>query len=360
MAESNSDSGEKTHDPTAKRLEKAREDGNVAQSRELNILAILALFLISFTIFTKNSTYLFFKKNMGIMNHFYSADLDKHSLYKIFTNSFFEGISFSFPFIISSLFAILASSLLQTNFLFRPQALMPDITKLSPMKGLKRIFGINNIIEMMKSLIKMAIFSFILYGIAKQTLHIAPEAEKWNPLQLLTELSAWFSYATLMILFIQAIIAVFDNLWTRYHRFSKLKMSLQEIKDETKQTEGDPHIKSKQRMIRRKRARQRMMQAVKQSTVVIMNPTHYAIALEYDVLKGSAPILVAKGMNDIAFKIKETAEDSKIPVIRNPQLARNLYPLPLESEIPAEYFPAVAAVIAYVMKLKTAGSRVAQ
>lgn len=359
MAESEgSGGGEKSFDPTLKRLQKAREDGNIPQSRELTILAVLVFFLITLSIFVKTSTHHFAIKLLSLMDGSFGRafdinPIDLNHVWYMTQSSLILAILFALPLILSSLAAILAIDFLQTGFLFRPQAVLPDISRLSPMKGIKKIFGMNNLVETTKTIAKLVVFSFVLYKIFQNTLILARQAEEWSYTNLLHRLYSLFISSTILIVIVQFFIAILDNIWVRYHRFNKLKMSLQDIRDETKETEGDPHVKSRQRMIRRKRARQRMMQAVREATAIIMNPTHYAVAISYDAATDHAPKIIAKGMNDLALRIRDTATDSKIPVIRNPPLARNLYTVPLEAEIPPEYFQAVAAIIAYVIKLKT-------
>ncbi|ACI53168.1 type III secretion exporter [Gluconacetobacter diazotrophicus PA1 5] len=356
MAEG-SGGGEKSQDPTGKRLETAREEGNVAQSRELLMLAILGGFLLVFTMATADSARRFVAHVGGTMEHFDSIPTDMTSIYRIAVQTALEGVLLAAPLVFTGFVVTIACGMLQTGFLYRPQAILPDITRLSPMRGLQRMFGMTNVVEMLKSLTKFVVFGVVLYAVAKGTLHVAPEAERWSMLRLVSELSSWFAYAVLVVLLVQCVIAILDDLWTRYHRIVGLRMSFQDIKDEFRQTEGDPKVKGRLKQMRRRRARRRMLQAVKTATVVITNPTHYAVALSYESGADSAPKIVASGTDELAARIRHAAEDAKVPVVANPPLARALHALPLDSEIPSEYFQPVAAIIAYVMKLKTPGAR---
>ncbi len=349
--------GEKSQAPTGKRLETAREEGNIAQSREVQLVVILSGFLIVFTTTTGLSAFKFAKHMYGLMAHFDSIPFDRASLYRASIQAMLEGAWLAAPLVGTGLVVTLAFGVLQSGFLFRPQAVIPDIMRLSPAKGMKRLFSKNNLVETLKSLIKLTVFGLVLFGVAKETLRVAPLSERWSVPHLTRELVSWFVYATLVVLAVQAVIAVLDDVWTRWNRLQQLRMSFQDIKDETKEMDGDPKVKARQRQIRMRR-RRRMVQAVKEeATVVITNPTHYAVALQYENGVNSAPKIVAKGTDELAARMREAAEEVRVPIVPNPPLARALYTLPLDSEIPPEYFQPVAAIIAYVMKLKTPGSR---
>lgn len=357
MAQEGSGGGERSQAPTEKRLQSAREEGNVAQSRELHMLLALGAFLLVFSLSSAAAARRFIAHMRGIMDHFDTISPDITTIKRIGIQAGMEGALLAAPFVFISIVVVSISSLLQTGFLFRPESLVPDITRLSPMRGLKRMFGLTNVVEMLKSIVKLSVFGFILYGVAKGTLRIAPEAERWTIPRLSAELTSWFAYAVMVVLTVQCVIAVLDDLWTRYNRVRGLRMSFQDIKEEARQTEGDPQVKGRLRQLRRRRARRRMIEAVKKATVVVTNPTHYAVALVYESGVDSAPQIIAKGTDDLAARIRHAAEDARVPVIANPPLARALYTVPLDSEIPQEYFQPVAAIIAYVMKLKTPGSR---
>lgn len=358
MAEENgSGGGEKTQDPTEKRLQKAREDGNIAQSKELLILVALGTFLLVFALTIPNAARQFIREMNGIFLHFDFVGQDPAALYGFTLHALTAGLHLIGPLMGTGACAILIGGLLQTGFLFRPQSLQPDISRLSPLKGLKRIVSVNNLIELLKTIAKFAVFGVILYKVALQTVDLAPQTERWTPYQLIDAMKSWFVYAGFMVLAIQCIITGLDEVWTRYHRFAKLRMSLQDIKDEMKQTEGDPQIKARLRQLRQSRSRRQMMKAVKEATVIVVNPTHYAVAILYDQNSNTAPHIVAKGMDDLAFRIRDIARKARIPVISNPPLARSLHSLPLDSEIPEEFWKPVATIIAYVMRLKTPGAR---
>lgn len=356
MAEEGS-TEDRTQAATPRRLAKAREEGNVAQSRETQMLIVLGVFLTVFSITGADSGYRFVIHMHGLLEHFSTPIEDTATIGRIIHQAFNEGLLVMAPLGVTCMLAVIGFSLFQTQFLFRPQALVPDLKRLSPAAGVKRVFSARNLVELLKSLAKFIVFGVVLYNIASGTLHIAPEAERWTIRRLTYELVSWFVYATLVILIVQILIAVLDELWTRYSRLQKLRMSHQDIKDETKQEDGDPKIKAKRHQLRMRRARQRMIQSVKEATVVVTNPTHYAVALVYESESTAAPKIVAKGSDELAARIRAAANDARVPIVNNPPLARGLYTLPLDTEIPPEFFKPVAAIIAYVIKLKTPGSR---
>lgn len=358
MAEENgSGGGEKSQAPTEKRLQKAREEGNIAQSKELLILVALGTFLLVFALSIPASARRFMREMSSLFLNFGRVPNDPAALYGFTLQAIMTGLHLIGPLVGTGACAILMGGLLQTGFLFRPEALKPDITRLSPLKGIKRIVSLNNLIELLKTIAKITVFGLILYKVALQTIALAPQTERWTTYQLINAMKSWFIYAGFMVLAIQCVITGLDEVWSRYHRFSKLRMSFQDIKDEMKQSEGDPQVKNRLRQLRLSRSRRHMKKAVQDATVIVVNPTHYAVAIRYDQNSGTAPQIVAKGTDELAFRIREVAREEKIPIMSNPPLARALHALPLDSEIPEEFWKPVATIIAYVVRLRTPGSR---
>ncbi|WP_197461657.1 EscU/YscU/HrcU family type III secretion system export apparatus switch protein, partial [Acetobacter malorum] len=218
MSEDGSGGGERSEAPTDKRLQTAREEGNIAQSRELGMLLILGIFLLVFSTTTGVSAQRFMLHMRGIMEHFGSTPFDMTVVYDLSMQAMREGFLLAAPLACTSFAVILTIGFLQTSFLFRAEALAPDISRLSPMRGIKRMFSANNLIETLKSLVKFSAFGFLLYGVAQKTLHIAPLAERWTIPYLTSQMAGWFVYATMISLALQALIAILDDLWTRYNR----------------------------------------------------------------------------------------------------------------------------------------------
>jgi len=250
--------------------------------------------------------------------------------------------------------AALAAGLVQHGLLIAPERIQPDWSRLSPLAGLKRLFALRAVLDLGKGVLKLLLIGALVWMVAEpawRTIEVGPD----RPLELSVE--------ELVLLVVQllgavtaalAFIAGGDFLYQRFEHARKLRMSRQEVHDEHKQTEGDPHVRARLRAIRIERARRRMMQAVPEAAVVITNPTHFAVALAYDAPKMAAPKVVAKGADLVAQRIRAVAEEHGVPIVENPPLARALFgAVELGDQIPAEHYQAVAQIIAYVFKLKS-------
>lgn len=261
------------------------------------------------------------------------------------------------PFMLAALSAGVVVVLLQTRFLLSGKALRADFSRISPRAGLQRLLGPESLVETVKSLVKVTVLGLVLWRVLLADLPglLAPYGD---PAQILTRVTGPVLHVLLVVLAAQAVIAVLDYVWVTLRHGRGLRMSRHDILEEQKETEGDPRVKARVRQIRNYRARKRMLAAVPKATVVITNPTHYAVALAYDRTKHAAPRLVAKGVDTLAIRIREVAEANRVPVVTNPPLARALYRVELDADIPAEHYQAVAEIIAYVWRLGRApGSR---
>lgn len=245
-----------------------------------------------------------------------------------------------------------AAVLVQTGGLIHGAALMPDLSRLDPRRGLKRILGVEGAVEVLRSSAKAGVIGWALWRGMAGVLPDAAAVLVLPPGALLDRLGAEVRHLLLVVLGCQAVIAAADTAWVRYRFAARLRMSRQDVTDETKQTEGDPAHKAKLRAMRRARAKRRMMAAVPTATVVITNPTHYAIALAYERGGRGAPRVVAKGMDEVAARIRAVAAEHRVPLVANPPLARALHQVEVDAEVPAEHFKAVAEVIAYVWRLR--------
>ncbi|MBV1837474.1 flagellar type III secretion system protein FlhB [Acetobacter estunensis] len=347
-----SDTGDTTEAPTGRRLERAREQGNIAQSRELHLFSGLGLATLVLTMAMPAGVREFIHEMSALLDNAGEVRLDPPTVGLVLTHCLHLLVVLAFPVVAATAAGGVATALLQSGFLVRMEALVPDIGRLNPLKGLKKLFGVTNLVEATKSIAKIIIFSAILYGIVRDTLALAPGAMGWSPERLARELSALVVRTLGAVLIVQVIIVVLDEAWTRYKRLQDLKMSRHDIKEEMKESEGDPHIRAKLKQMRMQRTRKRVREAVRSATVVVTNPTHYAVALAYEPGSAGAPRIVAKGADELAARIREFAWEEKVPIVSNPPLARSLYQLPEDTEIPYDYFQAVAAVIAYVWRLK--------
>jgi flagellar biosynthetic protein FlhB len=252
-----------------------------------------------------------------------------------------------------------AAVLVQTQFLLHPGSLQPKVSRVNPMAGVKRVFGFNGVVEIVKSLSKLGLLAVAMWIAVKNDWSGLVRMPWESPRGLLSAAGRPVFHLFVAGVVTQGIVAGADLLWVRFRHARDMRMSKQDIRDESKDTDGDPHIKARIRRIRMMRARQRMMAKVPTATVVITNPTHYAVALAYDRANNPAPRIVAKGVDAVAARIRTIAEANGVAVVANPPLARALYRLDLDSEIPAEHYKAVAEIIAYVWRLQRSGHAIA-
>lgn len=354
MAEDDStDDSQKTEDPTPRKLEEARKRGQVVYSREINNWMVL---------FT--ATVLVVMAGPGIMSDMkdlfknfleqsHTIPTDPVGLGQAMQGLFFRiGGNILLPLLLLAAAGAL-SGFMQTGPIFTFDPLKMDISKISIFKGMGRLFSKRSIIELCKGVTKL-----LLVSIAA-VIAIRPYfggVEHWVGLDLLQsmfEMQSMFLKMMVAVLSVLFILAILDYMIQRSEFMKNMRMSKQEIREEHKQTEGDPQIKGRLRQLREQKARQRMMQAVPKADVVITNPTHYAIALKYDSTAMDAPTMVAKGVDLVAQKIKEVAKENNVPIVENATLARALYStMEIDQTIPRDHYKAVAEVISYVFKLK--------
>jgi len=347
-----SDPESKTEDPSGKRLQDAADKGNVAKSMEIGywftfLAASIALWMLSDTLSSRivSTTTMFFSQPHLI-------PIDPSHLARITVDvTLAIGLALG-PIIGLFVIASVGASLLQNPFHVSLEKIKPDFNKLSPMAGLKRMIGVQNMVEFVKNIIKISVIGGILLIILLpelDELEVLIDLDLSVVLPLCLKIVAKLVGALLGIMF---VVAAADYLYQRFNYMKNLRMTKQEVKEEYKEIEGDPHIKAKLRQLRIQRSRQRMMAAVPKASVVVTNPTHFAVALKYEQGQSEAPIVVAKGADNIALRIRQIATENEVPIVENPPLARALYKVELEQEIPVEHFRAVAEVISYVMKLK--------
>jgi flagellar biosynthetic protein FlhB len=242
---------------------------------------------------------------------------------------------------------------MQTGLMFTPSKLAPDFSKLDPMKGLKKLFGVDALIQFGKTLLKLSVTGVIVWLVVKNRLTDILALTSASPLLILPyvhEAVIALAIAVCIFLFVEGVA---DYALQKFRFLQRMKMSKQEQKEEYKQTEGDPHIKAKLRQLRMEKGRRRMMSNVKNATVVVTNPTHYAVALQYEMGEMAAPVCVAKGMDNVALKIREEAGKHNVPIIEDPPLARALFAgMEVDDVIPEQHFAAVAKLISFVMAKK--------
>lgn len=358
MIAEDEDEASKTEEPSERKISKAKEEGDIAISQDAKsfIMLIGMLFVIWLVLPLMFKWFYIF--SLRFIETPDAIPTDARHLRLLFYESVLALLKIlGIPFAIFMLLGIFAS-VAQTGFVYAPKKLEPNWNKLNIFAALTQFINMKKIVESLKGIIKITVIAFI--GI----LVLRPYLEKVN---LMPEMDVMgilsFIHKVVVVLIFTVVIAVFviavaDYAYQKYQHLKKLRMTKQEVKDEYKQMEGDPLVKSRIRQVRMERARHRMMDAVPRADVVIVNPTHYAVALEYKMETMDAPVVVAKGLDNLALRIREIAEEHEIPIVENPPLARALFAsVELDQSIPAEHFKAVAEVIGYVMQLKNPQTR---
>ena len=345
------DDAEKTEEPTPKKIEDARKEGNVPKSQDTSGVVTLFIVVLSFVMLFPYMSF----HVLHLFKYYFSligTPLDKLFMLNIAIVTIKEFLLIVMPLAIIAAISGVIAAVAQFGFLFTTKAVMPDLKKIDPLKGAKNLFSMKKMIEGAKITFKsfttlgVGFVFFFLFIMELPTVALFGLAEQ---LVWLKDKAIIISFVMILIIFVFAII---DIVIVRKQYFDGLKMSKQEIKDEMKNMEGDPLIKSKIRQIQMQASRKRMMAEVPNADVVITNPTHYAVALKYDEEKSNAPIVIAKGMDNIALQIKKIARQNNVHIVQNPPLARSLYAeVELEKPIPSELFAAVAEVLAYVYKM---------
>lgn len=352
MSEDNDDS-QKTEDPTSKRLDEARAEGRVPKSQEFNHLLMILAFTLAVILFGRyagqqivNMSLPFFEAPDQI-----PTDLGHliNMAWRILGLVLLAGVA---PIVLAFL-AAFGAGYLQFGLLWSAENLMPSLDKISPMAGFKRIFSLRSVAELVKGILKITIVATVVGYFIVPSVGDLHKLIGMEMVQLVAAINDKVHILLIGVFCVMAVIAAADILYQRWEYMKSLRMSRQDLRDEYKQTEGDPLVKGRLRQLRMERARRRMMGEVPKADVVVTNPTHYAVALKYDQTAMSAPKVVAKGTDKVALRIREVAEEADVPVIENPPLARGLYAaVDIDQEIPPEYYKAVAELISYIFKLK--------
>jgi len=340
----------KTEEPTQRKLEKAREEGNVPVSREfttgITFLALAGILSFLGGPIAKELEKLFydyFDMNTDLLNpSFFMYSLGTHSKLYVFIALFF-GMGMA---------VTLGLGFIQTRFMIAPKALKFDLSKINPIKGFKRIFSMRSLFELFKAILKIIIIGWVAYSII---------SGKMNDITNLagSEIAGSVKFIVNMILELMyklglslLILSLADYWFQKFQYRQDLKMTKQEVKEEMKDIEGNPEIKRKQREFMTKIVFSRMMQQVPTADVVVTNPTHYAVAIKYESKGMNAPKVVAKGVDEMAMRIRKVASENGVPIVQKPSLARELYAkVELDEEVPQDLYKAVAEVLAYIYKL---------
>lgn len=346
------DDQEKTEEATSKKLEDARKEGNVLKSQEVSGVITL---IISFLLVLFLSEYIFEKV---MLFYRYVADqmgkeLNIQILYQIAIRMIYELVTMILPIAAAIMVAGVAANVMQFGFNFTTKPIMPNFGKLNPIKGFKNLFSFKKAVEGIKILLKTFCVFLVIFFLFTDFLQEMPKVMLYS---LSKQLEWLFNkliliFAIVILLFI--VFAILDYMFVKYNYSKSLRMSKQEVKDEYKQMEGDPRVKSRIRQIQMQAAKKRMMQDVASADVVITNPTHFAVAIKYDPEANGSPLVVAKGADNLAIKIKQIAIENDVMVLERRELARELFKVcDVGSAIPNNLFTAVAEVLRFVYKVQ--------
>ena len=353
MAESKESFQEKTEQPTGRRRREARKKGQVAKSVEVNSALILLVGMVSLTIFGGYMLSRMMAANRFLFSQLSNIQLTPESLQGQLLDGALFMVGLMAPVFISIVIIGVAANLLQSGLLISSESIKPKLSHLSPLRGFKRLASKRSLVELIKGILKIAIVGWVGYlTVAALSHEMIPLMDRsvWDIFQWICAGILKVSYR---IIFVLIILAALDFVYQRWEHVQSLKMTKQEVKDEHRQAEGDPQVKSKIRSIQLRTALRRMMKDVQKADVVITNPTEIAIALSYVPEKMSAPVVLAKGKRLLAQRIRELAAQHDIPLIENKPLAQALYKaVDVGQEIPGNFYQGVAEILAQVYRLK--------
>lgn len=350
------DGGEKTEEATSKKLTDARDKGQVAKSQELiSAVALFALFVVLkiFVGYLGEGFIEVFQFTYTNIDQYLKGEFNIAQVSALMLNNILEIIKIAAPVFIASFVTALAVNIVQVKWKITTEPLKPTFSKLNPISGMKRLISKDKIVELLKSILKIAAITYVVYNTLE---------DKWRLLIQLYDITLYQAISLIGNMVISLgmnisalflVIGFADYIYQKRKFKVDMRMTKQEIKDEYKQTEGDPKIKGKIRSKMQEASRRRMMQRIPEADVIITNPTHFAAAIKYDKEVSDAPILIAKGADHLAQKIKEIARENRVEIVENKPLARMLYyNVEVEDEVPPELYQMTAEVLAYVYSLK--------
>jgi len=350
-------SGQRTEKATKKKREKARKEGQVLKSTEINtafsVVALFAFLYILWEYFSRSARQLLTKYLSGGFISGSSEQISALQVKHLYAGALVDSLKIVIPVFLVAMLCAALIHVLQTGFLFTPKALMPKFSKINPLEGMKRILSTRSLVEMLKATVKVVCLCWLVYGEYMGLLDTFPkmmlmDIRKSFPQVMLVSFRIAIKMGAVLI-----AIAALDYFyqWWRYEK--DLRMTKQEVKEEYKQLEGDPQIKSRIRRIQRQMSRMRMMRRVPEADVVITNPTHYAVAIRYKEKVDNAPLVLAKGADYVAKKIKEVAALHQIEIVENKPVAQALYhSCEVGDEIPEDMYRTIAEILVYVYRIK--------
>lgn len=349
------DAASKTHEPTQHKLDQLREQGNVPTSKEVNNLFALGGILALIGLAAPWSM-----AQLGILVRASIAEVgtteltDASAIGAVLSQVGLHALALLLPLLILLLVIGYLGGIVQNGFLYSTESITPKLEKISPLAGFKRLFSLRSLAELVKAILKFAVIGGAIAAVLWSMRGLMPTLPEADLAITLATSQRLMLYVVGTALAIMMVLAIADYLFQRMQWMNQHRMSHEEMKNEIKETMGDPHIKQRQRQIRMERMRRRMMQSVPQADVVITNPTHYSVALRYKPDEGDdAPVVLAKGLDNVAMRIREIAREHNIPFYEDPPLARALYAsADIDQPIPLDLYEAVAKVISFIYQLK--------
>ena len=351
--------GEKTEEPTGKKLDDARKKGQVAKSREISMAVELLAFFILLRVYVDTIGLRFENFFSTVYQQIPSTikmvdgQVPKSALHAVVSSMLVQTLTIMMPFLIAGVVIALICNILQVGFKVATEPLRPNFGKMNPLQGIQKLFSMQSLFELLKSVAKIVLISYVVYSYfksEKSSIYLLYDMSLRQGIALMGNLTINMG---IRVAAVYMIIALVDFIYQKRKFHTDMMMTKQEVKDEMKESEGDPQIKSKQRQRMREASQRRMMQELPKADVVITNPTHYAVAIQYDQEKYNAPIVLAKGADYLAKKIKEIAKENDVEIVENKPLARMLYAnVEIGAVIPPELYKAVAEVLAFVYHLK--------
>lgn len=347
------DDAAKTEEPTPKRLQTAREKGQVTVSQEVKSWAMLLGAAFGLAVLAPGIMHGVTATAYKFVESPHAFSIDVENMQEALSGLLLD-IGWAVAPIVGLMVVLaIAANVGQVGFLWAPTKIAPKLEKISLIKGIQRLFSMRTVVEFLKGVAKLVAVAAVAFGLVVSAMNDIELIPSFALGQILDRVQLVAILLTVGTVAVMTVIAVLDYAFQRHSFIKQMRMTKQEVRDEHKQAEGDPQIKARIRRLRMERAQKRMMAAVPEADVVITNPTHFAVALAYEMEAMSAPKLVAKGADVLAQRIREVAEENEVPLVENPPLARALYAsVELDQEIPPEHYQAVAQVIGYVMRLK--------
>lgn len=346
------DKDQRTEKATPKKRDEARKKGDVAKSREVVsasvlLAALTALYFGGAFILTKLT-----EMAREILLNAGSFEFTQANLHMLLVESS-KSLAIMVTPVAAGVFAMaLLSNIVQVGFLLTTEPIAPKIEKIDPIKGFQKLFSLHSLVELIKSILKILIISSVAYSVMKGEIENVPPLILMSPLEIITYISRISFMILLKSSWVLLLLAVLDYAYQRWEYEKKLRMTKQEVKDEIKQSDGDPHVKARIKSLQREWAMQRMMDEVPKADVVITNPTHFAVALKYERAAMGAPVVVAKGRNHLAERIKKLASEAGVPIVEDKPLARAIFKsIDIGGEVPANLYRAVAEILVHVYKL---------